>query len=64
MDHAYKTRELGNSGEAYRRFRSSGLVGRANEFVFAAIRHRLVGGAIALMGAAGLIGWLVAFWLN
>jgi hypothetical protein len=62
MNRAYKTYELRNSGEAYRRFHSSGIVAGAHATVLAIMRHKLMGGVIALMGAAGIIGCVITFW--
>ena len=60
-------RMLRNSGDAYRQFRSTGvlatsLVGGAHAMVIDLLRHKLVGGAIAALGTAGLIGVLITFW--
>jgi hypothetical protein len=63
---AYKVCHARNSGEAYRQFCSSALLrdlfAGAHEMVVGLLRHRLVGGTIALMGTAGLIGALITFW--
>ena len=61
MSNAYKACDLRNSGEAFRRFRSSGIVAGAHETLVVLLRHKLVGGILALMGAAGLIGGLITF---
>ena len=57
-------KQLRNSGEAYRQFRSTGVLVSTHEMVIDLLRHKLVGAAIALMGAAGLAGILVTFWLR
>jgi hypothetical protein len=61
MSTAYKACDLRNSGEAFRRFRSSGILAGAHETLVALLRHKAVGGILALMGAAGLIGGLITF---
>ena len=50
-----------NTEDAYRRFRSSTAASRAYEAVVAGMHHRITGGIIALMSAAGLIGWWMTF---
>ena len=60
-------RMLRNSGDAYRQFRSrgvlaTGIIAGAHEMVIDLLRHKLVGGTIAAMGTAGLIGVLITFW--
>jgi hypothetical protein len=66
MEAVFKVCRSRNSGEAYRQFRSSallrGLFAGAHEMAVGLLRHRLVGGAIALMGTVGLIGLLLTFW--
>lgn len=57
----YKARQLRNSGEAFRRFRSASLSSGAHEMLLTALRHRLTGAFIALMGALGLVGWWLTF---
>jgi hypothetical protein len=59
---AYKVCDTRNSGDAYRQFRSTGVVVGVHAMVIELLRHKLVGGAIALMGTAGLIGLLITFW--
>ena len=61
MSNAYKACELRNSGEAFRRFRSSGIFAGAHETLVALLRHKAVSGILALMGAAGLLGALITF---
>jgi hypothetical protein len=61
MSNAYKACDLRNSGEAFRRFRSSGIFAGAHGTLVALLRHKAVGGILALMGAAGLIGALITF---
>jgi hypothetical protein len=58
----YKAPELRNSGEAFRRFRSSSLASIAHETLVAAMRHKLTAGIIALMGVLGVVGWWLTFW--
>jgi hypothetical protein len=58
----YKLRQLRNSGEAYRQFRSTGVLVGVHEMLIGLLRHRMVGGAIVLMGTVGLIGLLITFW--
>ena len=61
MSNAYKACDLRNSGEAFRRFRSSGLFAGTHQTLVVLLRHKAVGGILALMGAAGLIGGLISF---
>jgi hypothetical protein len=61
MSNVYKACDLRNSGEAFRRFRSSGIVAGAHETLVVLLRHKAVGGILALMGAAGLVGGLITF---
>jgi hypothetical protein len=58
----YKPCELRNSGEAFRRFRTVGALAAVHEFLIAAIGRKWTAGLIALMGTAGLIGFLITFW--
>ena len=58
----YKVSGLRNSGDAYRRFQSAGFAAGAHEQLMALMRHKAIGGVIALMGAAGLLGGLITFW--
>jgi hypothetical protein len=60
----YKVCQQRNSGEAYRQFRSTatGLLAGAHEVMVGLLRHKLVGGVIAVMGGAGLLGTLITFW--
>jgi hypothetical protein len=60
MDSTYRV--LRNSGEAYRQFRSFGFIAGTHEMVLGLVRHRLFGGALALMGSAGLIAGVITFW--
>jgi hypothetical protein len=62
MEAVFKVCRSRNSGEAYRQFRSTRLVIGVHEMVIHLLRHKLVGGAIALMGTVGLIGLLITFW--
>lgn len=62
MNRTYKLRELRNSGAAYRRFHSAGLVAGVHGVLVALMRHKVFGGLIVLMGTAGLIGGLITFW--
>lgn len=62
LNRTYRTCEIRNSGEAYRRFRANGLAAAVHETLQTLMRHKLIGGAIALMGVAGLIGCLITFW--
>jgi hypothetical protein len=62
LEAVFKVCRSRNSGEAYRQFRSTSLVIGVHEMVIQHLRHKLVGGAIALMGAVGLIGLLITFW--
>ena len=55
-------KDLRNSGEAFRQFRTAGLLTGAHEFALGVLRHKLVGAAIACMGLAGLAGTLITFW--
>jgi len=59
---SYKVCHARNSGEAYRQFRSTGLAAGTHEMLVDLLGHKLVGGAIALMGSAGLLGLLITFW--
>ena len=59
---AYKVCHARNSGDAYRQFRSTGAVVGVHGMVIDLLRHKLVGGAIVLMGTAGLVGLLITFW--
>jgi hypothetical protein len=61
-DTSYKACSQRNSGEAYRQFRASGFLARIHETAVALLRQRAVGGAILVMGGAGLIGLLITFW--
>ena len=61
MSNAYKACDLRNSGEAFRRFRCSGIAAGAHETLVVLLRHKAVGGILALMGAVGLIGGLISF---
>ena len=61
-DTSYRACTLRNSGEAYRQFRAAGLLGGIHATVVGLLRRRALGGAIALMGGAGLIGLLITFW--
>jgi hypothetical protein len=60
----YKVCQQRNSGEAYRRFRSTatGLFAGAHEVMLGLLRHKLVGAVIAVMGSAGVFGTLITFW--
>ena len=60
MESTYRV--LRNSGEAYRQFRSFGFLAGAHEMMLGFMRHKLFGGALAVMGSAGLIGTLITFW--
>ena len=62
MEAVFKVCRSRNSGEAYRQFRSTSLVIGVHEMVIDRLRHKLVGGVIALMGTVGLIGLLITFW--
>jgi hypothetical protein len=62
MEVVFKVCRSRNSGEAYRQFRSTSLVIGVHEMVIDLLRHKLVGGAITLMGTVGLIGLLITFW--
>jgi hypothetical protein len=62
LEAVFKVCRSRNSGEAYRQFRSTGLVIGVHEMVIGLLRHKLVGAAIALMGTVGLIGLLITFW--
>jgi hypothetical protein len=62
MEVVFRVCRSRNSGEAYRQFRSTSLVIGVHEMVIDLLRHKLVGGAIALMGTVGLIGLLITFW--
>jgi hypothetical protein len=62
MEAVFKVCRSRNSGEAYRQFRSTSLVIGVHEMVIGLLRHKLVGGAIALMGTVGFIGLLITFW--
>jgi hypothetical protein len=62
LEAVFKVCRSRNSGEAYRQFRSRGLVIGVHEMVIGLLRRKLVGGAIALMGTVGLIGLLITFW--
>jgi hypothetical protein len=66
MEAVFKVCRSRNSGEAYRqfrsKFRSTGFIVGVHEMVIGLLRHKLVGGAIALMGTVGLIGLLITFW--
>jgi hypothetical protein len=55
-------KQLRNSGEAYRQFRTMGVLAGVHEMVIDLMRRKLVGGAILVMGTAGFIGILVTFW--
>ena len=61
MVRIYKTCTVRNSGEAYRRFLSAGFLAGAHRTLCAGVRRKAVAGVILLMGAAGLIGGLLAF---
>ena len=61
-DTSYKASGLRNSGEAYRQFRTAGFLSGVHEAVVGLLRQRALGGAIALMSGAGLIGALITFW--
>ena len=58
----YKVNGLRNSGDAYRRFHTAGIVAGAHEQLMLLVRHKAASGLIALMGAAGLVGGLITFW--
>ena len=59
---SYRACGLRNSGDAYRQFRTEGFLSGLHETVVGLLRQRLLGGVIALMGGAGLIGVLITFW--
>ena len=59
---SYRACGLRNSGDAYRQFRTSGFLAGIHENLVGLLRQPLLGGVIALMGCAGLIGVLVTFW--
>lgn len=58
----YKVSGLRNTGDAYRRFHSAGILGSVHEQLMALMRHKAVGGVIVLMGAAGALAGLITFW--
>jgi hypothetical protein len=59
---AYKVCHARNSGDAYRQFRSTGVLVGVHGMVIELLRHKLVGGAIALMATVSFIGLLITFW--
>jgi hypothetical protein len=61
MSNAYKACDLRNSGEAFRRFRSSGILTGAHETLVGLLHHKAVGAVVALMAAAGLVAGLITF---
>jgi hypothetical protein len=58
----YKVSGLGNTGDAYRRFHSAGLLGRVHDYVMALMQRKAVGGVIVLLGSAGFLAGLITFW--
>jgi hypothetical protein len=60
-DEMYKPCQHRNSGEAYQRFHRSATFSGTHRFVVAALRHKLTGAIIALMAAAGVVGWWTTF---
>jgi hypothetical protein len=59
----YKPCQQRNSGDAYRRFHRSATFSGTHRFVAAAMRHKVTGAIIALMAAAGMVGWWTTFGL-
>jgi hypothetical protein len=53
---------LRNHGEAFRQFRTAGLLAGAHEFAIGVLSHKLAGVVIACMGVAGLAGAALTFW--
>ena len=61
MNHVYKVGTLRNTGEAYRHFRHAGMLQGAHRALVDLMQHRLVAGAVAAMGMAGLVGIVLVF---
>lgn len=61
MNQVYKAGTLRNSGEGYRQFRNPGVLDGAHRTLVLLMQHRLVAGAIAAMGLAGLVGIALVF---
>ena len=61
MSESYKAASLGNTGEAYRQFRSPGMLQAAHQGLVDLMRRKLVAGAIIAMAGLGLIGLVLVF---